>query len=196
MPFLNHAVLLFILLCFTQQQANASQPIEVSVSSDDASGLDVIQAQTAFDNYGTSLRRVLLSIGGYADLHPWIVSSTLVGPGNQDVTEFLIEFKFPWPVSHRWSHIVVHREGENAVSWHQIAGNMQQNEGQLRFRSSSNQSIDVSMSAIIGIGLPEILTREFKKQFVKDFITTAYDQAAASTHAELKLPSSPALRSQ
>jgi hypothetical protein len=187
------SLLLFILACFTQQQANASQPIEISITSDEASGLDVIQAQTAFDNHGYSLRRILLAIAGYADLHPWIISSTLVESGNQDGTEFLIEFKFPWPVRHRWSRIAVHREGENAIGWHQIAGNMQYNEGQLRFSSSGNQSIDVSMSAIIGIGLPEILTREFKKQFVKDFIKTAYDQAAASIHAELTLPSLPTI---
>jgi hypothetical protein len=187
------SVLLFILACFAQQQANASQPIEVSITSDKASGLDLIQAQTAFDNHGVSLRRILLAITGYADLHPWIVSSTRVDSGDQDGTEFLIEFKFPWPVRHRWSRIAVHREGENAISWHQIAGNMRYNEGQLRFSSSRNQSIDVSMSAIIGIGLPEILVREFKKKFVKEFINTAYDKAAMAIHAELTLPSSPTI---
>lgn len=185
------SVLLFILACFIQQQVNASQPIEVSVTSDDASGLDLIQAQTAFDNYGASVRRILFAITNYAELHPWIVSSTPVGSGGQDGMEFLIEFKFPWPVRHRWSHIVVQRDGDNAISWHQIEGNMQHNEGHLRFSSSRNQSIEVSMSAIIGIGLPEILCREFKKQFVKEFIKTAHDQAVTSTHAELALLSSP-----
>ena len=192
MQFRYCSVLLFILVCFTQQQANASQPVEVSISSDEASGLDVIQAQTAFDNHGASLRRILLAITGYADLHPWIVSSTRVESGNQDGTEFLIEFKFPWPVRHRWSRIVVHQEGEDAISWHQIAGNMQSNEGHLRFSSSRNQQIDVSMSAILGIGLPEILVREFKKQFVTEFINTAYDKATMAIHAELTLPSLPA----
>ena len=188
-----HLLLLFILACLTQQQASASQPIEVNITNDDRSGLDIIQAQTAFDNHGTALRRILLAISGYADLHPWIVSSTLIGSGDQEGQEFLIEYDFPWPVCRRWSRIRVHKEDENTISWHQIAGNMQKNEGQLRFSSSSHQSINVSMSAIIGIGLPEILIREFKKQFVKDFIVTAYDQAVTSTHAELILPPAPTL---
>jgi len=97
-------VLLFILACFTQQQANASQPIEVNITSDEASGLGVIHTQTAFDILKASLHKILLAITGYSDLHPWIVTSTLVGPGDQDGREFLSEFNFPRPVRHRWSH--------------------------------------------------------------------------------------------
>ncbi len=187
----HHLLLLVILACLTQQAANASQPIEVNIANDDGSGLDIIQAQTAFDNHGTALRRILLAISGYADLHPWIVSSTPTGTGDQEGKEFLIEYDFPWPVCRRWSHIRVHKKDENTISWRQVAGNMQKNEGWLRFSSPGNQSINVSMSAIIGIGLPEILIREFKKQFVKDFIVTAYDQAVASTHTELILAATP-----
>jgi len=181
------AVFQLLLVCFSQP-VYASQPVEISVSNDDVSGLDIIQAETTIDNYGTSLRRTLLTIAGYAELHPWIVSSTPVESISGEGAEFLLEFKFPWPVRHRWSRIVVQQDGDNAIRWHQVEGNMQHNEGRLEFASSRNQSMEISMSAIFGIGLPEVLCRSLKKQFVKEFITAAYDQAITSSHAGLSFP--------
>ena len=154
----------------------AEQTIEIQFAKDSTSGQETLNAQTVFDYHGTALRRVLLSFHDYADLHPWITGATLTSPAAGRKSEFLIRFKFPWPVGQRWSRIQVSTDYRNSIIWHQVEGTMDANAGQLKF-IANGESMRVDYSAIVDIGLPNALTRGFKKRFVREFIDAAHTRA-------------------
>ena len=135
--------------------------------------------------HGPSIRKVLLAINGYAALHPWITGASLVKSSNQDPAEFLIEFKFPWPIGRRWSHIEVQQDGGSAIVWQHGSSN----QGKLQF-AALGRGLVVEYSAVISFGLPDILLRRFKKQFVIEFINAAYAQAAVENPTGLTLATS------
>lgn len=179
---LFHAALALLLVCHT---ALADQAIEFRFVRDATSGQEVLKAQAAFESHGTALRKVLLTFHGYADLHPWITETTVVAHPINGRAEFVIRFKFPWPIGKRWSRIEVSRDN-NAIIWRQIEGTMEANQGQLNF-VTNGQSIHVDYSAIISVGLPDAWTRGFRKQFVTEFIDAAFARATKTSTTGLKL---------
>jgi len=182
---LFHAVLALLVVC---NVALADQDIEIRFVRDATSGQEVLKAQTAFESHGSALRNVLLNFHGYADLHPWITEATVVAHPINGRAEFIIRFKFPWPIGKRWSHIEVSRDN-NAIIWRQIEGTMKANRGQLVF-VSNGQSTRIDYSATIGVGFPDAWTRGFKKQFVTEFIDAAYARATKTNTTGLRLATS------
>ena len=167
----------------------AEQTIKIQFAKTSTSGQETLNAQTVFDRHGDALRRVLLSFQDYADLHPWITEVTLVKPTAGEKPEFLLRFKFPWPVGERWSRIEVNTDYRNSIIWRQVEGTMTANEGQLKF-VADGQSIRVDYSAIINVGLPNILTRGLKKRFVKEFIGAAHTLATEFDTTSLRFADS------
>ena len=154
----------------------AEQAIKIRFAEDSTSGQETLNAHTVFDQHGAALRTVLLSFHDYADLHPWITEATLTSPIAGEKSEFLIQFKFPWPIGQRWSRVEVSTDQRNSINWHQVEGSMKANAGQLKF-VASGQGIRVDYSAVINAGLPNALTRGFKKRFVREFIAAAHTRA-------------------
>lgn len=189
--FLNilYCALLTIFLSCCTPHASAEQLIEFNFVNDAASGEEVLQAKSEFRQHGRSLQKVLLAISGYAELHSWITGVALIKGDHQQEVEFLIEFKFPWPVGCRWSHIRVQRDGTSTITWQQIDGNIEANEGRLAFTTHDNQGMTVEYFTTInlGLGLPDLLLRGFKKKFVAEFINAAYVQAENEEVSELAL---------
>lgn len=167
----------------------AEQTIKIQFAKTSTSGQETLNAQTVFDRHGDALRRVLLSFQDYADLHPWITEVTLVKPKAGEKPEFLIRFKFPWPVGERWSHIEVNTDYRNSIIWRQVEGTMNANEGQLKF-VTDGQGIRAEYSAVINVGLPNALTRSLRKQFVKEFIGAAQTQATETDTTSLRFADS------
>ena len=163
-------------LLVTCNVALAEQVIKIQFAKDSTSGQETLNAHTVFDHHGATLRRVLLSFQGYAELHPWITEATLTSPTAGGKSEFLIRFKFPWPIGQRWSSVEVSTDYQNSINWHQVEGTMKANAGQLKF-VASGQGIRVDYSAVINAGLPNALTRGFKKRFVREFIDAAHTRA-------------------
>ena len=56
---------------------------------------------------------------------------------------------------------------------------MQSNQGRLSFFAAGGQ-VRIDYRASIGIGLPDALTRHYRKKFVLEFIGAIYDQATAT----------------
>lgn len=185
---LYYALLAVFLSCCTPL-AVAQQNVDIDFVSDAETGREVIKAQYMFRQHTGSLRKVLLAVNGYAELHDWITRATLVKSISHEATEFLIEFEFPWPVGRRWSIIEVHKLGSDTIVWHQITGDMKANEGRLHF-TEYDRGMKADYSAIIAIGMPDAVTRGFKKKFVTEFISAAFEQAASATVADLKLATS------
>ena len=184
-----HCALLAVFLSCCAPHADAEPAVEIGFSRDTATGQEVIQATSTFVQHGPSIRKVLLAINGYTALHPWITGASLVKSSNQDPAEFLLEFKFPWPIGRRWSHIEVQQDGGGAIVWQQLAGNMGANQGKLQF-AARGRGLVVEYSAVISLELPDILLRRFKKQFVIEFINAAYAQAAVENPTGLTLATS------
>ena len=165
-----------LVLLVTCNVGLAEQAVKIQFAKDSASGQETLNAHTVFDQHGTALRTVLLSFHDYADLHPWITEARLTSPTAGGKSEFLIQFKFPWPIGQRWSRVEVSTDQRNSISWHQVEGTMKANAGQLKF-VASGQGIRVDYSAVINAGLPNALTRGFKKRFVREFIDAAHTRA-------------------
>ena len=180
------ALLAVFLSCCTPHAA-AEAVVNIQFVKDAASGQEVIQAKSVFKRHGHSLQKVLNAIGEYAGLHPWITSAALISENASQTDDFLIEFRFPWPVGYRWSHIRVQQDGGRGISWQQIKGDLQANEGWLRFTAHHDQGMTVEYGATIDLGLPDIVLRSFKKKFVAEFINAAYVQAAYEELSELAL---------
>lgn len=182
-------------LCFIclVSEATAAPRIEISFETADASGEELICAQAEFHRHGRETWEALASISAYPELHPWIQGARLVDQAGARRQGFLMEFKFPWPVGRRWSHIEVNRESPTRISWHQIEGNLKTNQGQLSLKSREGQ-VTIDYRASINVGLPNAWTRRYRKKFVVEFIGAVYDRiAAASTTNRLAIAKSSAI---
>ena len=158
--------------------ALATPEIDISFDSVDDAGRRLIHAEALFPVAGNAVQRVFAAIAAYPALHDWIVSTrhTASGP---DGEEFLVEFRFPWPVGQQWSRVEVRRRGDSSIEWRQIEGSLKANHGRIAFASrGANAHIDYR--AIIDVGYPEPLTRPYKKRFVSEFMQAVYLQARAA----------------
>ena len=187
---------LFGLLCavwlfYPVMEARATPAIDIEFRKDGVSGQEWIHARAEFHSHGQETWDTLNAISAYPALHPWIQATKRVRHSAHNGQEFLIEFSFPWPVGRRRSRIAVDRESDTTLSWHQVEGNLQINEGFLFLLSRGKQTY-IEYQATIDVGLPDALTRHYRKRFVTEFLDAVYDQALAtgSTHTGLTLANS------
>ena len=176
---LLYFVLITVCLGYPAQSEAATPGIDINFENSSATGREIIHARAEFYSYGPEIRTTLVAIAGYPELHAWIRNTTLLRHVSAGKLEYLVEFDFPWPVGRRWSRIVVHQESSTKMSWHQLEGNLKMNQGEI-FIVTCGERVNIEYRAILDIGLPDALTRRYKKKFVSEFLNAAYDQAKAS----------------
>jgi len=131
-------------------------------------------------------RAIFSAISAYPQLHHWIRKSTLVGRRG-DLEVYVVRFRFPWPVGQQWSRVEVFERG-NSISWRQTEGTLKANHGRISFHKVRNR-VRVDYSAAIDVGLPELWTRSYKKQFITEFMTAASELAeSGSSQASIAAP--------
>lgn len=143
--------------------------IAIGFENDSSTGDEFISAEASFQARRAEIWNAFSAITEYPDLHEWIGEARFVGNSDEGSQEFLIEFKFPWPVGTRWSRVEVTREHGSEISWRQIEGDLNANEGRISFSSTSDQA-HIHYRAIISLGVPAMLARPYKKKFVREFL--------------------------
>ncbi|MGB5603799.1 MAG: hypothetical protein WBO14_15330 [Gammaproteobacteria bacterium] len=149
--------------------------IAIGFENDSSSGDEFISAETGFLAPRAAIWNAFAAITEYPNLHKWIREARFVGFTDDDTQEFLIEFKFPWPIGTRWSRIEVTREHGSKISWRQIEGDLGANEGRISFSSKGDQA-RIHYRAIISVGVPALLARPYKKKFVWEFLNAIKEQ--------------------
>lgn len=172
-------VLFTVCLSYPAQNEAATPGIDINFENSSATGQETIHARAEFHSYGPEVRTNLVAIAGYPELHPWIRNTTLLRHVSAGKLEYLVEFDFPWPVGRRWSRVEVHQESPTKMSWHQLEGNLKMNQGEISIVTCGDR-VNIEYRAILDIGLPDALTRRYKKKFISEFLNAAYDQAEAS----------------
>jgi uncharacterized membrane protein len=108
-------------------------------------------------------------------LHEWIEETRLVD-SDLHSQDFLVKFRFPWPVGHQWSRVRVWHQGKEGIRWRQIEGSLHANRGEISFGTRDGQA-HVDYRAAIDVGLPDLFTQPYKKRFVAEFLGAVYDRA-------------------
>jgi len=156
----------------------AGPRIDISFEADGATDSQkLVHARALFAAQWPVVYDVFNCITDYPMLHEWIRESTLVSSSGEG-QEFLVEFKFPWPVGSQWSRVAVTRNGKT-ISWKQVSGTLKANHGRIRFTSADNE-VQIDYRAAIDIGLPELWTRSYKEKFIREFLTAAYEQTRST----------------
>ena len=156
--------------------ALAEPNIEVSFEADSDTGAAMIHADARLPEALSTVKCIFTAIAAYPSLHDWIEDAELLEVDGQTEV-YMVRFKFPWPVGRHWSRVRVWYEGENSVAWRQIEGSLGANHGQVTF-STRQRHAHVEYRAAIDVGLPEPLTRPYKKKFVEEFLSAVNDRAA------------------
>jgi len=164
---------LAVVLNFLTASVFAGPRIDISFEADASDSQKLVHARALFAAQWSVVYDVFNSITDYPMLHEWIRETTLVSSSGED-QEFLVEFKFPWPVGRQWSRVAVNRSGKT-ISWKQVAGTLKANHGHIRFTSADNE-VNIDYRAAIDIGLPELWTKSYKEKFIREFLTAAYEQ--------------------
>ena len=164
----------------TEEASPFSEPdIAIGFENDSSSGDEFINAKTGFQARHAEIWNAFASITEYPNLHKWIREARFVGYTDDDTQEFLIEFKFPWPIGTRWSRVEVTREHGSEISWRQIEGDLDANEGRVSFSSKGDQA-HIHYRAIINVGVPAMLARPYKKKFVCEFLNAIQEQVTTN----------------
>jgi len=166
----------------------AAPTIDISFETDAVTGQKLVRAQAVFPASVPVAYAIFDAIGAYPRLHDWIRETTLVSCG-KGVQEFLVQFRFPWPVGRQWSRVEVHKNG-GTISWTQLEGSLKANNGQISFEAAGD-NVRVDYRAVIDVGLPDALTRSYKKQFITEFLTAAGVQAGSQATLALASPAAP-----
>jgi uncharacterized membrane protein len=182
-----HVVLFAVGLACLAAPIEAAPTIDISFETDAATGQKLARAQAVFPASIPVTYAIFDAIAAYPRLHDWIRKTTLVSC-SEGVQEFLVQFSFPWPVGRQWSRVEVHRNG-GTISWKQLEGSLKANDGQISFEAAGD-NVRVDYRAAIDVGLPDALTRSYKKQFITEFLTAASHQAeSADSQTTLALAS-------
>ncbi|NNJ96937.1 MAG: hypothetical protein HKP12_07220 [Gammaproteobacteria bacterium] len=147
----------------------AESEITIGFENDSRSGDEFISAETSFQARHAVIWNAFAAITEYPNLHKWIGEARFVGDTDDGTQEFLIEFKFPWPIGTRWSRVEVTREHGAEISWRQIEGDLNANQGRISFSSKGDQA-HIHYRAIISVGVPAMFARPYKKKFVYEFL--------------------------
>ena len=178
----------------------ASMQIDISFEADRASGNEWIRAQANYDTNKSQLYKILNAIGEYPTLHGWIQDTRIEGDAGNGRQEFVIKFKFPWPVGERWSRVEVRREGDSSIAWNQLEGTLKMNQGRIVITEHAQQA-HIDYLAIIDVGFPNAVTRSYKKKFVSEFLSAvhyrtnnsgqSFDETSASSSRLMLVTSNP-----
>ena len=164
----------------TAEASSLSVPeIVIGFENDSNSGDEYISAETSFQARRVAIWNAFSAITEYPNLHEWIGEARFVGNTDDETQEFLIEFEFPWPVGARWSRVEVTREHGSEISWRQIEGDLNANEGRISFSSVGDQA-QIHYRAIISLGVPAMLARPYKKKFVREFLNAIKERVTAN----------------
>lgn len=163
-----------------QESSPLPEPeIAIDFESDSRSGDEFISAETGFHVRRAAIWNAFAAITEYPHLHGWIREARFIGYIDDDTQEFLIEFDFPWPIGARWSRVAIAWELGSEISWRQIDGSLDANEGRISF-SSENDTAHVHYRAIINVGVPAFFTRPYKKKFVCEFLSAINERVTAN----------------
>jgi uncharacterized membrane protein len=158
----------------------AGPRIDIGFEADAADSQKLVHAQAVFDAPQAIIIDVFNRIAAYPTLHDWIRDTSLVHKSS-DSQEYLVQFSFPWPVGRQWSRVEVHHSG-NTIYWRQTEGSLKTNHGRISFATAGDE-VHIDYCAAIDVGLPELWTRAYKKKFITEFLTAAYDQSRRSGSA-------------
>jgi uncharacterized membrane protein len=166
--------------------AGATPRIEISFEADTSADQKLVHARAEFSADASVTRAIFSAISAYPQLHHWIRESNLVGHRGE-FKVYVVRFRFPWPVGEQWSRLEV-LERDNSISWRQIEGTLKANHGRISFHKVRNR-VRIDYSAAIDVGLPELWTRAYKKQFIRDFMTAASELAeSGNSQASIATP--------
>jgi hypothetical protein len=155
-------------------QAFAGPQIDIGFEAGAAGEQKLIHASAVFPAGRNVVYSIFDAINDYPMLHEWIHQTTRIG-GGDDSEVYQVEFDFPWPVGRQWSRVEVRHSG-NAIVWRQTDGSIKANHGRIEFIAQGD-TVKIDYLAAIDIGLPEVLTQPYKKQFVTEFLFAARKQA-------------------
>lgn len=165
--------------------ALAAPPVDIAFETNADYDGKLVRAQTVFPAAGGAVYSVFDSIMHYPQLHDWIRETVHLAT-NGDTREFLVQFRFPWPVGAQWSRVEV-RRNHNEIVWKQLDGSLVANHGSIRFESSGG-NVSIDYRAAIDVDLPELWTRAFKKKFITEFLGAAYARSVKLNRTTATLP--------
>jgi uncharacterized membrane protein len=168
-------LLLMLALAYTANPSVAAPLIAINFEQEQGSKNEWIHAKANCHTTEQQLYEVLNAIVKYPALHSWIRDTKIESNTMNGGQQFLIEFKFPWPVGKRWSRVEVKREGDSIISWRQLEGSLKKNQGRIEITEHKQQA-HIDYRAIIDVGYPNAFTRGYKKKFVSEFLEAIYDQ--------------------
>lgn len=167
--------LLFLGLACPAVPSAASMPIDIRFETDRASGAEWIRARTEYDADKARIYGILDAVGEYPALHGWIQDTKIESDAGNGKQQVVIKFKFPWPVGERWSRVEVLREGDSVISWNQLDGTLKMNRGRIAITGQARQTY-IDYEAVIDVGYPDTVTRNYKKRFVSEFLGAIHDR--------------------
>jgi len=176
---LLHYLLMSIALACTANLSVAAPQITVEFEQEPGSENEWIHAKANCHTTEPRLNEVINAVVKYPALHSWIKDTKIESEMTNGGQQFLIEFRFPWPVGKRWSRVEVKREGDSVISWVQLEGTLMLNQGRIVITGHEQQA-HIDYRAIIDVGYPNAFTRAYKKQFVMEFLGAIYDQTRGS----------------
>jgi uncharacterized membrane protein len=177
------AILLSIAL-LAAATARAEPRIDIGFETDGAHEAEFVRARTVFRADPEVVCAIFSHIAGYPALHDWVRETVLV-KSSGDTREYIVKFRFPWPVGAQWSRIEVHN-GRNTITWKQLEGSLAANHGRLRFETGDDQ-VRVDYRAAINVGMPDLWTRSYRKQFVTEFLNAVRERTAGTGQTAVKL---------
>jgi hypothetical protein len=171
----QYRLLLFLALFFAAGWSFASPPIAIEFVQEQDAESEWILAKANCQSAEPPVRKALDAVVNYPQLHSWIRDTKLESPLIDGARQFLIEFKFPWPVGQQWSRVEVKKVGDSTISWHQLEGSVKMNRGRIVI-TERNQQAHLDYRANIDIGYPNTVTRHYKKKFVLEFLNAIYEE--------------------
>lgn len=158
------------------QTGNTEPEIKIDFKTDKDTGQDQVRAAAELHRGEAAILGVIMEVTEYPRLHEWIQKVIQLDSTDDGRQEFLVEFKFPWPVGCKWSRIEVQQEGGKGISWRQIDGSLGMNEGRMSVLADGELSY-IDYRASIDVGVSKALVRPYMKGFVTDFLA-AIDRRA------------------
>lgn len=183
-PYLRRLAFVSVFLAGSAS-ASASPHIDIEFETDQSTGQEWIHAKANCDVKKQQAYDVFNAIIDYPAFHHWIQNAEAVSVEKFVIEEFLIEFDLPWPVGEQWSRVQIQRNN-SVISWRQIEGSLNANSGSVTIIEDKNLA-HVDYRAILDLGYPDAFTREYKEQFVSEFLVAIYNRLNSRQNSESQL---------
>lgn len=172
-------ILLILVLIISTDLAAASPNIDIEFQEEQGVSSEWIHAQANCHTTGAQLYEVLDAIVGYPELHSWIQDTKIESNHENGGQSIFVEFIFPWPVGEQWSRIEVKKENKSTITWRQLEGSLIMNRGRVVIVEYEQQAY-IDYRANIDVGYANVFTREYKEEFVREFLMAIYSATRAS----------------